>query len=216
MYPFYHKVDRIRTDVCLVTKSCLTFLRTQGLWLFGLLCLWNFPGKSPGVHCHFLLQGIFPTQGWNPGLCCVSCIASWPFTTEFRGNPRQCSFLLSPVSVASWNCLLKPSSCPPGTAVLFPLSLVFTLFLVPRGSTDARLQGIHGCTPPALRWRRGGKVQPSWGASAFPTPRPLSAYIFLLSESLLWDMHCVTCFIFTLSLNLCNYCQVGFYYYRTS
>ena len=27
-----------------------------------------FPGKTPGVGCHFLLQGIFPTQGWKPGL----------------------------------------------------------------------------------------------------------------------------------------------------
>ena len=26
------------------------------------------PGKSTGVGCHFLLQGIFPTQGSNPGL----------------------------------------------------------------------------------------------------------------------------------------------------
>jgi len=23
------------------------------------------PGKNTGVRCHFLLQGIFPTQGWN-------------------------------------------------------------------------------------------------------------------------------------------------------
>ena len=23
----------------------------------------NFPGKNTGVGCHFLLQGIFPTQG---------------------------------------------------------------------------------------------------------------------------------------------------------
>ena len=29
---------------------------------------WDFPGSSPGVDCHFLLQGIFPTQGSNPGL----------------------------------------------------------------------------------------------------------------------------------------------------
>ena len=29
---------------------------------------WDFPGKSTGVGCHCLLQGIFPTQGWNPGL----------------------------------------------------------------------------------------------------------------------------------------------------
>ena len=28
----------------------------------------GFPGNSTGVGCHFLLQGIFPTQGSNPGL----------------------------------------------------------------------------------------------------------------------------------------------------
>ena len=33
-----------------------------------LLCLWNSPGKNTGVDCHSLLQGIFPTQGLNPGL----------------------------------------------------------------------------------------------------------------------------------------------------
>ena len=27
--------------------------------------LWNFPGKNTGVGCHFLLQGILPTQGLN-------------------------------------------------------------------------------------------------------------------------------------------------------
>ena len=26
------------------------------------------PGKNPGVGCHALLPGIFPTQGSNPGL----------------------------------------------------------------------------------------------------------------------------------------------------
>ena len=29
---------------------------------------WDFPGKSAGVDCHFLLQGIFPTQESNLGL----------------------------------------------------------------------------------------------------------------------------------------------------
>ena len=33
-----------------------------------LLCPWDFPGKNTGADCHFLLQGIFPTQGSNPGL----------------------------------------------------------------------------------------------------------------------------------------------------
>ena len=29
------------------------------------LCPWNIPGKNTGVGCHFLLQGIFKTQGSN-------------------------------------------------------------------------------------------------------------------------------------------------------
>ena len=53
---------------CLVSKSSPTPLRTQGLQPARLLCPWDFPGKNTGVGCHFLLQGIFLTQGSNPGL----------------------------------------------------------------------------------------------------------------------------------------------------
>ena len=28
-----------------------------------LLCPWDSPGENTGVGCHFLLQGMFPTQG---------------------------------------------------------------------------------------------------------------------------------------------------------
>ena len=35
-----------------------------------LLCAWDFPGRNTGVGCHFLLQGIFPTQGLNLSLLC--------------------------------------------------------------------------------------------------------------------------------------------------
>ena len=38
-------------------------LQPHGLYPPKLLCPWNFPGKNPGAACHFLLQGIFPTQG---------------------------------------------------------------------------------------------------------------------------------------------------------
>ena len=41
------------------------FLRSHGLQPARLLCPWNFPGKNTGVGRHFLLQGIFPTQGQN-------------------------------------------------------------------------------------------------------------------------------------------------------
>ena len=34
----------------------------------GFSCPWDSPGKSTRVNCHFLLQGIFPTQGSKLGL----------------------------------------------------------------------------------------------------------------------------------------------------
>ena len=29
------------------------------------MCPWDSPGENTGGDCHFLLQGIFPTQGLN-------------------------------------------------------------------------------------------------------------------------------------------------------
>ena len=48
--------------------SRVQLLRSHGLQPTRLLHPWNFPGKSTGVGCHFLLQGIFPSQISNPGL----------------------------------------------------------------------------------------------------------------------------------------------------
>ena len=53
----------------LLTRSAVSdSLRPRGLKPSGLLCPWDSPGKSTGVGCHALLQGIFPTQELNPGL----------------------------------------------------------------------------------------------------------------------------------------------------
>ena len=43
-------------------------LRPHGLQPPRLLHPWDFSGKSTGVGCYFLLQGVFPTQGSNLGL----------------------------------------------------------------------------------------------------------------------------------------------------
>ena len=43
-------------------------LRPCGLKPARLLYPWNFPDRNTGVGFHFLLQGIFPTQGLNPCL----------------------------------------------------------------------------------------------------------------------------------------------------
>ena len=43
-------------------------LQPHRLGLARPFCPWSSPGKSTRVGCHFLLQGIFLTQGLNPGL----------------------------------------------------------------------------------------------------------------------------------------------------
>ena len=53
---------------CLVPKSSPTLLRPHGLWPARLLHPRHFSGKTTGVCCHFLLQGILPTHGSNSGL----------------------------------------------------------------------------------------------------------------------------------------------------
>ena len=42
-------------------------LQLCGLQPTRLLCRWNSLGKNTGLDIHSLLQGIFPTQGPNPG-----------------------------------------------------------------------------------------------------------------------------------------------------
>ena len=51
-----------------------------------LLCPWDSPGKNTGVGCHFLLQGIFLTQGPNSGLLHCTQIL---YCLSHQGNPKM-------------------------------------------------------------------------------------------------------------------------------
>ena len=54
-------------DIFIVSESVSCSVMSNSLPTM-LLCPWNSPGRNTGVGCHFLLQGIFPTQGSNLGL----------------------------------------------------------------------------------------------------------------------------------------------------
>ena len=57
------------------------------LWTVArLLCPWDSLGKNTGVGCHFLLQGILPTQGSNPGLLHCRQIL---YHLSHQGNRRK-------------------------------------------------------------------------------------------------------------------------------
>ena len=54
--------------VCFVAQLCLTLCDPVDCSPPGSSVHGDSPGKNTGVGCHALLQGIFPTQGSNPGL----------------------------------------------------------------------------------------------------------------------------------------------------
>ena len=100
---------------CLVAKSCLTLLQTHGLQPAWLLGLQDFLGKNIRVGCHFLLQGISPTQGWNLH------ILHWQMDSlplSHQGSPfhklaSAISFSLTPASNQPKNAIVfTPASFP--------------------------------------------------------------------------------------------------------
>ena len=72
-------------DCCCVVVQSLNrvtscSLRPHGLWPTRLLCPWDFPSKNTGEGSHFLLQGVFWTQGLNP------CLLHWQVHFYPKGN----------------------------------------------------------------------------------------------------------------------------------
>ena len=61
---YYYSLSESESESEVMSDS----LRPHGLYPTRLLRPLNFPGKSTGVGCQFLHQGIFLTQGLNPGL----------------------------------------------------------------------------------------------------------------------------------------------------
>ena len=66
--------------VCLVTQSYLTLCNPIDSSVHG-----ESPGRNTGVDCHALLQGIFPTQGSNPGLLHCRWIL---YQLSHQGSPK--------------------------------------------------------------------------------------------------------------------------------
>ena len=58
-----HSHKRIKLKVKVTIAQLCLALRPHGL-----CSAWDSPGQNPGVGSRSLLQGIFPTQGSNPGL----------------------------------------------------------------------------------------------------------------------------------------------------
>ena len=79
---------------CALWLSHVWLFATPWTWPTRLLCPWD----SPGVGCHTLLQGIFPTQGSNSGL--LHC-RQMLYHLSHQGNPWILEWVAYPFSRGS-------------------------------------------------------------------------------------------------------------------
>ena len=93
--------------LCLVAQICPTLYDPMDCSPSGSSVHGVSLGKNTGVGCHALLQGIFPIQGWNPGilhcrpiLYCLSC----------QGSPRILEWIAYPFYRESSHAGIRPGS----------------------------------------------------------------------------------------------------------
>ena len=115
-------------------KVCSLFSQ---VWLFAtpwtvawtkLLHPRGFQGESTGVGCHFLLQGIFPTQGSNPGL--LHCRQTLCFLSH-QGSPHDRAYHEEFKHLGGHESILE--------------ELPLTLRLEGRKGTSEEMKPISGC-----------------------------------------------------------------------
>ena len=66
-----------------VAQSCPTLCNPMDC---GLYSPWNSPGQNTGVGSLPLLQGVFPTQGSNPGSICLPLCRQILYQLSHKGN----------------------------------------------------------------------------------------------------------------------------------
>ena len=87
--------------------SCVQLFVTPGLY-----SLWNSPGQNTGVGSLFFLQGIFPTQGSNPGHSLCRWIL---YLLRLKGITRILEWIAYPFSSgSSWSRNQTRVSCTAG------------------------------------------------------------------------------------------------------
>ena len=139
--------------VCLVTSNSL---QPHGLCPTRLLCPWDSPGKITAVGCHFLLQGIFPTQGSNPCLLHLLCWQAHSVPLWYLGSPFYSLISYLFCKVIKWTLKLLNSTKKHIERIL--LSFLHFSFSVPQccsqrpaplwpfsAFSDSVRKGVHVC-----------------------------------------------------------------------
>ena len=126
---------------------------SDSLWPPELYSPWDSPGQNTGVSSLSLLQGIFPTQGSNPGLPCCRQIL---YPLSHQGSPRILEWGAYPFSRGSSRPRNQPGvSCIAGR--------VFTCWAT--REAQLVLASLHST------WETGRMLHWSWLPSV-PPPNP--------------------------------------------
>ena len=131
---------------CSITQSCPALCDPMDCSSPGYSVLVIFSGKNTGMSCHFLLQGIFPTQGSNPHLL--------PWQVGSLSEPPD--HLHCDVKVAQ-SCLIlcDPMDFSPPCSFVHGISQARILECIAisssRGSSRLRDHTRASCKSPALQ-----------------------------------------------------------------
>ena len=116
---------------------------SDALWPHRLYSLWNSSGQNTGVGSCSLLQGIFPTQGSNPGLPHCRWIL---YQLSHQGSPRILEWVAYPFSSRS----SRPRGLPHCRQILYQLSYQGSLRWGQSG-----WENLAGCSTCWLRQHSG-------------------------------------------------------------
>ena len=120
-------------------QSCVQVFATP--WTVArLLCPRDAPGKNTGVGCHFLLQGVLPTQGSSPSLLCL-------LHSLLMGHQGSSQVLIS-------SLLFNPNNKSPANHCIF----------------SHYYRCCSSCVPRDQGWRRNPLRHSSFKASACGQP----------------------------------------------
>ena len=163
--------------------SCSVISDSETLWL---PCPWDSPGKSTGVGCHPLLQGLFLIQGLNPHLL------------HWQGDSLPLSHLGSPSNHVIWslNYLYKLQSTLPILHIRKPGSRWLKRIVKQNTADNEQSQDSHPSASDSKSWTLlplhvgGFGLWPSRGESTGHSPsgchqarRPQDGWVLRLN----WD-----------------------------
>ena len=141
-------------------------------------CTWDCQGKKTRVGCHFLLQGIFLTQGSNSHL-----LYCWQILYHWATREAQCTLAAAAKSLQSCLTLCNPiDGSPPGSPIPGILQ-ARTLEWVAISSSNAWKWKVKGKSLSRVRllatpWTTAHQAPPSMGFSrqeywsGVPLPSP--------------------------------------------